>query len=1522
MAAIVSAPPALSGELSLFYTTDPLLSNAPILAFYGPAATIGATSSRIQVHVFSSAGWASYSRLAVSPNSPFYSAVSNLPREEQGDELCRGLAFALKKYFEELSADVKKTWCALAKAPLPSALFGDEHIAILATRMAKVENVEEVIEELKHAFGEQRMSWMDVDVVLPSGSVKERSATEDASEELDESQVLAQRYGKYAEIIDALGEITFLPTSNMKRAPSKSSSVGRSASFLRHQKENVRKELCELLETEESYMSRIKELRETANKYVDGDMGSIFPTSINDIVTLNEGFLGSLQGVIERTEPPAIEDIESMADEQPTAQQARRDFTSDTQGISAVAECLLEWFPKFSESYQSYLEAHGECASLLSKLIKTEAGEPLQDIGEQKLTSLLIEPVQRLPRYSLYIDSIVKQLPTRHPAIKSLLRGRDIISNICDAATTDQAQTPEMMLKARVSNWPTAGLQVGRVVTAADYVELLPPYTDGRTAERGILVLLNNGLLFLRKRENSSSARSLLAEIDSGRVGRPDGLSYERKIGLDDIHVLECYNGQALHLLFNLQLPEQAHPAKESFDSSQVLQLEGHYERKAERLAEEICKARIEGRFSEGERESHKWEIRSCDPAAETISLFSAIFEDSNPEHVTVRSSAAECRIVVDIDRHTQKQRAGQSGVRTVIALSPQRDGWRLSFDTIDGNMSRENATTADLVPVLRRKLTALMAARFNIDQPQLTSCLLTRNIDILQSLSVQMQAEDEHETPASKRDRLPRPKSPRKMLTSFLSNSTGPGNQSPALLKKDLPPLPPPSRLPSFQSGHSKPPSRESRPSSKEQPTPKSVASMRSMEQLSNPIIKLEETLSAYILALQARKGNIVGRSLKMRTSADELAVNELYNSLLEDSNMMVLAAQAPVDVLFASFEKFLHNAWKEQIGHVLPYNTLQEIQSKAETLFPVDFDRYFKSTISSFAPQNQRAFKAIMTLLADLLDGTGNDGDRGILTAAFTEVLVTEGNPHDYIALIDRFVDDPDTYFGEPLEEAQKAADSAFNPHKRARSVNSASITSNTSSIRRKFGFGGLSRENSKSEQESKVASVWRTLSKGARSDASPAGSISKGSLHRSYSTDMPPPRPASQDGSASLKSTLGEDLSFSGLSSKIDLGLSTIGEHPSFIPKGPPKKKRRSSLSDLPNFDSPGQKSPAWSPQAARRPPVTQRYMDEKSLPNSPMPSTPSSKGGSGRFGSPPKETPRSRLPPSFRRENSPGVSKAYATSPEQRPRSSGSKPDEVIITSRPTTGIPSLTPKPLSPQKRTSAIPSRTGLAERPGAGNIIKKPSPQPLDKSKPTTTTTTSASETGSPTKRLRMQSPQKLRERIQNEQSALSSAHASLQDELSRIGEELTATPSKIGSVRSNGHVRSKSIASTSQSPTNMDLAQRVLRLEGQLQQSVDEHTAHLATLQNDISTSLTVAESKNKKLDELYREANGENEALYARFNDELNRILKAVKGGDGVEETRKQLKEYQEEAAKLKRENSRLKRENVGLRAQLRE
>ena len=79
-------------------------------------------------------------------------------------------------------------------------------------------------------------------------------------------------------------------------------------------------------------------------------------------------------------------------------------------------------------------------------------------------------------------------------------------------------------------------------------------------------------------------------------------------------------------------------------------------------------------------------------------------------------------------------------------------------------------------------------------------------------------------------------------------------------------------------------------------------------------------------------------------------------------------------------------------------------------------------------------------------------------------------------------------------------------------------------------------------------------------------------------------------------------------------------------------------------------------------------------------------------------------------------------------------------------------------------------------------------------------------------------------------------------------------------------------------------------------------------------------MTEKKARSLDELYREANAENELLYERFNGELEKVLRSVKGGVAADEMRERLRESEEGAARLRRENQRLKRENLGLRSQL--
>lgn len=169
------------------------------------------------------------------------------------------------------------------------------------------------------------------------------------------------------------------------------------------------------------------------------------------------------------------------------------------------------------------------------------------------------------------------------------------------------------------------------------------------------------------------------------------------------------------------------------------------------------------------------------------------------------------------------------------------------------------------------------------------------------------------------------------------------------------------------------------------------------------------------------------------------------------------------------------------------------------------------------------------------------------------------------------------------------------------------------------------------------------------------------------------------------------------------------------------------------------------------------------------------------------------------------------------------------------------------------------------------------------------------------------------LRERLQNEQKAIAGVESALQTELRTIGEEISALT--LQSTISN--------PSTIQTSSNVDLCTlsgQMDAFESKLPTAISDLTSRIASIQRDLDSSLLVSDRKAKKLDELYREANAENEALYERFNDELGKVLKGVKGGQGVEEMKAKLKDAQEEAATLRKENQKLKRERIGLRSQL--
>jgi hypothetical protein len=741
-------------EVTLYYTTDAYLANLPVFIFHGASTTTNSTlnSSRIQVHIFTAASFKSYPRITVSPQSPFYQSVNYLPRDRQGDEICRGIAFGLLKYFSDLSEVVKSSLIlqsANSRGKRPGSapvLFGEQHAADLAASMVRVENIGDVIQDIEAALRPQNISHVDVDLVLPPGSIS--PFQEDVDEDMDDEEIAdptLKQYGSYASLVKLFGEVTFLPTSRLRRAPSRPTSINRTKSFLKDQKMSLRREMGELVDTEERYVIKMHELvnniaddyRTKAKNRAFGsfspseqDLQKLFPRSLDKILEVNSGFLAAIRKVMDDTEEDAMRDLEAPVVSSTGSRYGGSGRLKDPTGALAFAKVLLEWFPQFSDCYQEYIRASQDFPQIITTFLKQQSSfsQRVQQTGEQRLRSAVIEPVQRLPRYSLFIDNIVNCLPVTHPALRSMLKARDIITSICslDQPETDKPQVTNR-LRNIIESWPSSLNPKGRLITAVDILELPAPYhlgtsTTSEFPQEGMFLLFADCLVILKKARNCSlSARGLMAEIDkpsaatmmasvtaaAGGQKHVYELSFAGWHVLGDIRFTISDDARSIWVTSLHDLRGAATIRERNMSATvRSFLLQGAYEGKALKLTEEVTKAKVEGRFSETERETDKWSFRSMKVAAATINFHTAVFEEGIDTLIEGRKEPAPIRIVVDHDKGTKGAPVGHYGVDIVANVTALAGGtkYRLEIDGLHDMVFVDDLAVEHILPIFTKR--------------------------------------------------------------------------------------------------------------------------------------------------------------------------------------------------------------------------------------------------------------------------------------------------------------------------------------------------------------------------------------------------------------------------------------------------------------------------------------------------------------------------------------------------------------------------------------------------------------------------------------------------------------------------------------------------------------------------------------------------------------------------------------------------------------------------------------------------
>lgn len=983
-----------------YCTTDPVLG--PIIVFYSPQSSL--STSRVEAHILTCAGFQSYPRLALSPSSPLFAAVNHLPLDLQSSEIHRGLAIAVLKYFSELPKPVKETILrsksnVSAPGEAQAVAFDEMHAGDLAARLKEVES-ESLASDLESAVAERFVSSVDLDIVLRS--------PEGVDIKPDEMPENIQG------LLELFGEPTHLPFTKLKRAPSKPASAMSRPVSLSNPAEALDREIEELRYTEENYVAKLLDLLENVAKPLKQqarlkkgdssspsmrDLDGLFPPSLEQIIDVNSQFLDGIEN----------------------------------GGLAEISKCCVKEFPKFKKPYEDYLRASANFPQLLNRFTKdkhSSFSRKVQQTGEQKLRSLIIEPVQRLPRYSLLIDNMINCLSPDDPSLGALNDARDVITDICSLQTSEgeERSTTTKRLQSIIISWPASLRPSGRLVAAVDFYDVLPPYNHNTSEAIPSILLLFPDCIAILRRPNKTSmlARGVMAEVDrpggasnAGSGSKREGLGHDLQfagwIDIADVRVSSSDYGSTLWMVMASNL-------RDSWDvrvggmGVRKMQLVNAYEGRANKIEEDIAKARLERRIASGTRGI----IGVREAKVEGLTFWCCVWgSESRYASKTKKGSTV---VYLDSSDGLTKHRkdlstmVGKDGVDIAVTMEGNK-GSKVRVDYRSWSdysacdlLSKEEALTG-----FARRIYSLLRVHALPQHPPLTAALLSANRKLLRSVNIYFEGEGKHGKM--------RPPSPGKIFSSFRGGGPDrPGTAPPGtpqrsrqLILDHSGPVLTPSGSPerpafTLQRGATVLGLMEV----VEDPTEDDIQKITMAG--TNPLRELEDTFEGFVGTLKTVTSGEDADLFALRdlSRVDPIAVEGLLGQMTTDPKNVQLPMNTAVDVVFQAFSKFLRREWKEGMGDIMHEKTLTDLQSKSDTLLADDFEDYFKTLILDWTPQNKRAFRTIVLLLKELQSQMTEDDQKGILTQAFTGLLAGENlNALQYIGMMDRLVGDSETLF-----------------------------------------------------------------------------------------------------------------------------------------------------------------------------------------------------------------------------------------------------------------------------------------------------------------------------------------------------------------------------------------------------------------------------------------------------------------------------------------------------------------------------
>ncbi|CEL59835.1 Rho guanine nucleotide exchange factor gef2 OS=Schizosaccharomyces pombe (strain 972 / ATCC 24843) GN=gef2 PE=1 SV=1 [Rhizoctonia solani AG-1 IB] len=340
--------------------------------------------------------------------------------------------------------------------------------------------------------------------------------------------------------------------SALSEAPS-STSMKRSASADAAVLSEV---ITELVTTERSYLKRLCMLKSSYadplrsfaktkdTSIIDAYAAKTLFGNVDQLIPVSEAFLADLE-VMLSGHGPGVGDV---------AIKHFRDFRA--------FDCYKQYYTKREEAQQIFEREVSKksgtgFASYIDR-IKYSTSDPKNRVG---LRELLMEPVQRIPRYTLLFRTMIKHMPTSNPQRALLMEADAVASQIALAETDDPTRRAAVMhcLERSVEHFPPGLISSTRVlVDCIDVADVLGDSfgrgggstrgghgTHSRGAKQGgggaldtlqaTLFLFDDKLMICKRNPSSSAPGRILAGLDEtekvAKVGLGLGLGFRKALG-------------------------------------------------------------------------------------------------------------------------------------------------------------------------------------------------------------------------------------------------------------------------------------------------------------------------------------------------------------------------------------------------------------------------------------------------------------------------------------------------------------------------------------------------------------------------------------------------------------------------------------------------------------------------------------------------------------------------------------------------------------------------------------------------------------------------------------------------------------------------------------------------------------------------------------------------------------------------------------------------------------------------------